>query len=339
MKLRFPRENQTTEIRVFPKRAAVWAGLKRKKPVLVWDDGIGEAPAGFEVFRVPGGEAVKSWSTVEALLSWLHGRGHERREMLCAVGGGAVCDMAALAASLYRRGVPLILVPTTMVAQVDAAIGGKTAVDTADGRKNFAGNFYPASEVWLCPEFLNSLSERERRSGAGELLKILWIAGAKVPVAEIRDWIATGRVSQGLWRAVLKGVETKIRIVEKDPLDLKRVREVLNFGHTVGHALESLADGSISHGEAIAWGMAVEAGLVPGKSAGKVRELLLSLGFPKFPAQYALTDWASVLASDKKIRAAQLEMSVVLGKKIVKLRKSPRAVGEAALRFFSQRTT
>jgi 3-dehydroquinate synthase len=338
MKLRFTAENRTTLVRVFANKPAVFKELG-KSAALIWDEGVGPAPK--DALSLPGGEAVKSWHTVEQILKWLHGAGHERTKPVMALGGGAVCDVAALAASLYRRGVPLVLVPTTLLAQVDAAIGGKTAVDTIDGHKNFAGTFYPASEVWLCSEFLNSLNERERRSGAGELLKILWLAGKKMDAKEIRTWIQSGKVTKSFWRSILQGVQAKIRIVEKDPLDKKRVREALNFGHTVGHALEALGDGAISHGEAVAWGMAVEAGLLRKGATTELRNVLRDLGFiaPEFMREQSLTNLLHAIQRDKKMRSGSVEMSVLdpFGKKkIITLKKNPRLVAESSLRFFQQ---
>lgn len=339
MRLRFQPEKQTTQIRIFPKKKSLLDALKKKRVALVWDEGVG-LPDGFPgAFALPGGEAVKQWQSVKAILAWLHGLGHERKNVVAAVGGGAVCDLVGLSSALYRRGAPLILVPTTLLAQVDAALGGKTAVDAESGHKNFAGVFYPASEVWLCPEFLVSLNERERCSGLGELLKILWIAGVRPDVLVLREWIETGRVSKELWALVLKGVAAKIKIVERDPLDTKRVREVLNFGHTVGHALEALGDGAVSHGEAVAWGMAVEAGLLRKAAGVEMRAYMESLGFsfPAFAREYSLTDWLGVLGADKKIRGGKVEMSVLdplRGRSVKKLVKAPRAVAESAVRFF-----
>ncbi len=270
------------------------------------------------VLVIPGGEESKSWQKLEKILSWLAMRKKERSERVIAVGGGAICDLVAMAASLYKRGAPLVFVPTTMLAQIDAALGGKTAIDADFGGlkiKNFAGTFYPAEEVWICAEFLNTLPERERRSGIGELLKMCWLYGKKSPsTSMLQDWVHRGRIHKDLWRFVEFSIAAKAKVVKQDPLDNKRIREALNYGHTVGHAIESLAMGEISHGEAVAWGMWIETKFLKSKFAEEISEVLAHLDFqaPDILGDTKAASYAVLFASDKKIKKGKLEITAAL---------------------------
>jgi 3-dehydroquinate synthase len=210
--------------------------------------------------------------------------------------------------------------------------------ESAEGfGKNFAGTFYPADEVWVRPAFLSSLPLRERISGAGEVWKTLWLAGKREDRA-LLDFVEEGGVSLELTRLLRLCLETKKRIVAEDPLDNQRIRERLNYGHTVGHALESLAAGKLSHGEAVLWGMRVESGLL-GKKAAKMSALVeekiraLKLGLPEafsLPPE----SWLPFLRADKKSKKGLLEMSVLEAPgKLRRLRCRPEALA-AKIRAF-----
>ncbi len=296
------------------------------------DEGVPMPFAREGVFRVKGGEGVKRWAELERILGWLAAHQAERSRPLIVIGGGAVLDLGALAASLYRRGVPLILVPTTLLGMVDATLGGKTAVDgEIDGRflKNFAGTFYPADRVWICPEFLATLPKRERVSGAGEVYKSLWLKGGQWNTKALARYVETGEPSAGLTKVIRTSLELKSRFVRRDPLDTKRVREALNFGHTVGHALESLSD--LSHGECVLWGMAVESTLLK-KCSVPWAEALRGL---ELPQQFATeAGWAEALTADKKNKNGEIEMSLVERPgKIVKRKFAPAEIVSAIRAF------
>jgi 3-dehydroquinate synthase len=338
MQARFPYPLRTTRVRKFRSRKALRAAVGEARMVL--DGGVPE----FEFsapppFRVPGGEDSKRWIQIEGILGWLARLGTERSASLYVIGGGATLDLGAFAASLYRRGMPLVLVPTTLLGMVDATLGGKTAVDgEVNGRllKNFAGTFYPASEIWLCFDFLRTLAPRERVSGAGEVYKTMWIRGGKWDEKALVRFVETGEVSPALEKIILECLKVKARLVEKDPLDTKRVREVLNFGHTVGHALESAAVGKLSHGECVLWGMVIESELL-GRSGepmcAKAKAALgaLKLDFPLLRPEHA---WAHYLGADKKTKKGILEMSLLTAPgKVVKKRFEPAVVAAAIANF------
>lgn len=317
MQLRFAPPATRTRVRFFPGAAAFVRALSQHSSFCLWDEGA-PVPAELKNARLhslPGGEQGKRWASLEKILGALVERGHERSQPLTVVGGGALLDLGAFAASLYRRGIPLRLVPTTLLGMVDAALGGKTAVDgeSAEGlRKNFAGTFYPAQEVWIAPHFLESLPEVERLSGAGECWKMLWIAGKKVPHGTLLDFVRTGKSGAALMKVIRACLAAKIAVVQKDPLDTKRVREVLNFGHTVGHAIEGR--GGVSHGEAVLWGMAVETTLLGDRGEemmGEILAVLGKLGRPLPEAFQAQADLVSLLAADKKSRDGKIELSLL----------------------------
>ncbi|HEY8279191.1 MAG TPA: 3-dehydroquinate synthase family protein [Bdellovibrionota bacterium] len=342
MKLPFRTPSRYTEVRHFPSLPALGRALASADAWILVDAGVSRTLpfVGRGVLEIGGGEECKRWSQLEKILAWLAESGAERSQPLVVIGGGAVLDLGAFAASLYRRGMPLILVPTSLLGMVDAALGGKTAVDLErDGhvRKNFAGTFYPAGQVWLATDFLRTLPERERLSGAGEVFKSMWIAGKKWNRAPLVEYVRSGKVSKGLETLIRACLSLKCSVVAKDPLDEKRLREVLNFGHTVGHALESTS--SLSHGECVLWGMAVETALL-GKSgkpmARQCSEAVASLArsFPAELGQISAAEWITLLGADKKARGGKIEMSLLAKPgKVVKRRFSADEIAHTIREF------
>ncbi len=338
--MRFHPPAKFTKIRYLSREKELRALLAKSEPWIVVDEG---APPPFElegrgIFRVPGGEGGKRWAQLEKILAWLASQKAERTQPLLVVGGGAVLDLGALAASLYKRGMPLVLLPTTLLGMVDATLGGKTAIDMESGGqllKNFAGTFYPAQEVWVFPEFLSTLDQRERVSGAGEVLKTLWIKGGKWDAKPLFTFAAGGDASAGLLKLVRACLEFKAKVVQRDPLDDKRIREVLNFGHTAGHALESAS--ALSHGECVLWGMAVESFLLASQPMLNQCLKAISELELKLPAVFeAGTDWEKFLGADKKIKGGKLEMSLLAAPGKVVKRKYSTAQVAAALRAFPE---
>jgi 3-dehydroquinate synthase len=342
MQIRFRVPPFATKVQ-FPANARAFeVALKKRKPCFLVDQGV-PLPFSLEgekVFPLSGGEDCKRWVDLERILRWLATNKVERGTPLCVIGGGAVLDLGALAASLYRRGTPLILVPTTLLGMVDASVGGKTAVDFENEQKlwkNFAGTFYPAEAVWLFPPFLATLEERDRRSGAGECLKTLWIEGRPVDSAALMAYVQSGEVRPGLKKMINACIEGKRRVVEKDPLDRKRQREILNFGHTAGHAIESLT--GMSHGECVLWGIAVESNLL-GAKGGKMRDLSLAslrafgLELPVAWRNASESHWLDLLGGDKKTKNGKIEMTLLERPgKAVKLRIDPRKLAAELKRF------
>ncbi|MHB1564015.1 MAG: 3-dehydroquinate synthase [Leptospirillum sp.] len=280
-----------------------------------------------ETLLLPDGEAHKVLSSVTALLDGLLSLRWERGEPLLVLGGGVTGDMGGFAASLLLRGVPLVHIPSTVVAQVDSSIGGKTGVDHPMG-KNLLGSFYPPRAVWIDPDLLVTLPLRERRAGLGEVIKYAMIGNAA-----LSDLLDSGIEALGgepfrreLWSlAISESVSEKARIVSEDEHE-GGLRMTLNFGHTFGHALEgALGFGEILHGEAVGLGMLAASRVSErlGLSSG-VSERLLALlkasGLPyQWPRDVSIDDLLRFWGSDKKTRGgkATLILPVSWGKVIM----------------------
>ena len=209
------------------------------------------------VISLPAGEPVKSWAATGRLLERLAGLGLGRRDALVAVGGGSIGDMAGFAAAAYCRGIAWVVVPTTLLAMVDSSIGGKTGVNLR-AAKNLAGAFWQPRAVLADSSLLDTLPARELASGLGEVAKYAMIAEGELP-----DLLDHGleRARQGDVRTLTAIIERcaaiKAEVVGRDPRE-GGLRAVLNYGHTVAHAIEAAAGyGTVTHGEAVAVGMRV----------------------------------------------------------------------------------
>lgn len=248
-------------------------------------------------FEVPGGEATKTWSRLEAAMEAAIRAGCGRQSVVVGIGGGATCDFAALIAHLLGRGAPLILVPTTLLAQVDASVGGKCAINTAAGR-NLVGAFHPAIDVLIDPSWLESLPVEEYRSGAAELLKTALLGDA----ALFRE--ASEHPKLGL-DAIYRAIAIKAQIVAEDPFE-KDKRRLLNLGHTLGHALESASHFKMRHGEAVAMGIGAASRLSEAKGLIQASQLRsIADGFTAFELPFRapvalLKDAKAHMATDKK---------------------------------------
>lgn len=234
---------------------------------LVFDEGVptahvlaveaGLRAAGFDPARAsfPAGEAHKTFGTVERLCDALSLAGLDRGSPIVAVGGGVATDLGGFVASVLYRGVPWVAMPTTLLAQVDAAVGGKTGVDLPSG-KNLAGAFWQPRLVVCDVETLVTLPSRDLRAGLAEVLKCAVMADASL--ADRLDALA-GRLlaadPEALAEAVRRAVAVKAAVVAADEREASGARRLLNFGHTVGHALEAGSGYALRHGEAVALGM------------------------------------------------------------------------------------
>jgi 3-dehydroquinate synthase len=268
-----------------------------------------QSSAGFtaKIVEMPNGERHKKLATVEKLCEQLSRLGADRNSVIIAFGGGVVGDVAGLVGSLYMRGVDLVQIPTTVLAQVDASIGGKTGVNLRAG-KNLVGTFHHPSVVLIDPAVLSTLPEREFRAGLYEALKCgvigkpeLFLALENVDTKELRsdpvklEWI------------IAESVKLKAGIVSSDERE-NGLRRVLNLGHTIGHALEShTAYRHFLHGEAVAWGMIASAkiasavGLLENNGAARIVDATRALG-PLPKVQSRSRDILRLLKSDKKTR-------------------------------------
>jgi len=265
--------------------------------------------AGFpaKFLQMPDGEPAKKLATVEALAEQLTRLGADRHAVIVAFGGGVVGDVAGLLASLYMRGVKLVQIPTTVLAQVDASIGGKTGVYLRAG-KNLLGTFHQPAAVLIDPEVLCTLPEREFRAGLYESLKcgvignpVLFDRLAKV------DWKALRQDHAMLEWVITESVKLKASVVAADERE-SALRRVLNFGHTIGHALEAESGyRRFLHGEAVAWGMiaAAEIARAVGRCESGTTERITEavLGFGRLPNVGARSrDIVRLLQTDKKTR-------------------------------------
>jgi 3-dehydroquinate synthetase len=265
--------------------------------------------------RIPAGEACKTRETHAAIEDRILAEGITRDDVVVAVGGGAAIDVAGFASATARRGVPWAAVPTSVVAQADAAVGGKTAVNHARG-KNLLGAFHPPVLVLADVGTLSTLPVRDRVAGLAEVYKagVVGDAGLVDLLRRRTD------PPDDAFRVeiVSRALAVKARLVEEDERDEGR-RRLLNYGHTVGHALEAcLGNGAVRHGEAIAIGMGVAArlaaarGLVPAAFATEQDGALRALGLPtEIPPAADRGALLSLLASDKKRRAGATHAMVL----------------------------
>jgi 3-dehydroquinate synthase len=261
-------------------------------------------------------EMKKNMRTVELLCRKLTRARADRKVLIIAVGGGVVGDVAGFVAASYLRGVALVHVPTTLVAQVDSSIGGKTGVNLPEG-KNLVGAFYPPRLVVIDTDLLRTLPERQFRSGIAEVIKYGVIADAELFAyleQNVEKLLRKDR--NALEHVIRRCVEIKVEVVSRDERE-SGLREILNFGHTFGHALESVTKyRRYLHGEAVAWGMVAaallgrELGITRNDDVSRVASLTRRIG--KIPDWPRVADKILIAAmfSDKKTRAGKLRFVV-----------------------------
>ena len=298
--------------------------------------------AGIPICTLEAGESHKNWQAVEAILRSARDAGLGRDGTFIGVGGGVIGDISAFAASIYMRGCSLALVSTTLLGMVDASLGGKTGFDLF-GVKNLAGTFFPARHVYMPMESLASLPLPEWKSGMAELIKtaILDSDNFLDEIASIAATFPHGSFTgsfppdfasrlltsgTALSRCISRAAQFKGVIVQEDPLETGNRRVLLNLGHTFGHALESAAGlGTISHGEAVAWGTArscdlgLALGICPPQRAERIQTLLAAYGY-ETAVPHPLMDSADggalsgafmqALGSDKKKRGGNISFIV-----------------------------
>ena len=257
-------------------------------------------------------ESAKSMATAEKLCRELVRAGADRRAVLVAAGGGVVGDVAGFVAATYLRGVRLVHLPTTLVAQVDSAIGGKTGVNLPEG-KNLVGAFYPPRLVLADPETLATLPRREFCSGLYEVIKYGVISDPRLFVfLEKHIERLAARERAALDFAIVRCIRAKAGVVGRDERE-SGLREILNFGHTFAHAFETATHyRSYLHGEAVGWGMiaaarlAERAGLFPGAQARRIEALVRRVGPLPPPPAHKPERLIAIMGADKKTRAGKL---------------------------------
>ena len=257
-------------------------------------------------------ESAKNLRSVEQITRSLCRAGADRQSLVVAVGGGVVGDVAGFAAAAFLRGVKLVHIPTTLVSQVDSSIGGKTGVNLPEG-KNLVGSFYPPQLVLADPELLRTLSDREFRGGLAEVIKHGIIADVEMfAMLEKNLERVLHRDRSALGFLVPRNVQIKAHVVSRDERE-SGLREILNFGHTFAHALESVTKyRRYQHGEAVAWGMMAaaflghELGLTRANDVSRIVALIRRLGplppWPRVPSTALLR----AMRSDKKTRGGML---------------------------------
>lgn len=263
-------------------------------------------------FLVPAGEESKSWRGLETVVDWMLAEGVERKDNVIAFGGGVIGDLTGFAAAIVNRGCNFVQIPTSLLAQVDSSVGGKTAINVVAG-KNLVGAFHQPSLVLIDPMCLATLDPRQLRSGYAEIVKY-----ALIEDPPLFDWLEAEahrlieRDPPVLRKAISAAVTGKARIIEADERETGDRRALLNLGHTFGHALEAETGYSdrLLHGEAVALGCVLafefssERGLCPAADAARVRDHLARVGLPTTLAEVGLAGRGEQLAAhlvhDKK---------------------------------------
>ena len=270
---------------------------------------------------IPAGESHKTRETWSSVTDELFAHHFTRDSTIIALGGGVVGDLAGFVAATFMRGIPFIQVPTTLLAMIDASIGGKTGVDTPYG-KNLVGAFHPPRGVVVDPQVLDTLSLNDLRAGLAEAIKHGAIADA-----EYFSWL--GETSSRLLRPspdgrdpdyrdqlIVRSIQIKADVVARDERE-QGVRKVLNFGHTIGHAIELLSGFTLSHGESVAIGMVLESraaerlGVAESGTTAQITDMVARVGLPTVrPAGPSADDILTVMRGDKKSRAGSIEYAV-----------------------------
>lgn len=297
------------------------------------------AREGVQIVRIvlPDGEEHKDWRTLDAVFDALLKNGCGRDTTLVALGGGVIGDLAGFAAATYQRGVQYVQVPTTLLAQVDSSVGGKTAINHPLG-KNMIGAFHQPRVVIADMDTLKTLPDRELRSGLAEVIKHGLIRDAAFFAwieANVERLLA--RDAEALEHAVLRSIAIKAEIVAQDERE-SGLRRVLNFGHTFGHAIEAgLGYGAWLHGEAVAAGMVMAAdlsrqlGYLSEADTGRIRSLLQRAGLPTGAKGIAPERMRQLMSVDKKVKDGRIHFVLLqrLGAATTRDDIPPAAVGHA----------
>jgi 3-dehydroquinate synthase len=331
--------------------AALWHGLPRAQQAVVVTNPVvrplhGAALehtlralyASVSVVELPDGEAHKDWASLNRIFDHLLAHGCDRQTVLFALGGGVVGDITGFAAATYMRGVPFVQVPTTLLAQVDSSVGGKTAINHPRG-KNMVGAFYQPQRVLCDLATLDTLPQRELVAGLAEVIKYGPIADADFLAwleANLSALLARDRAA--LAHAVKRSCEIKAEVVAGDERESGR-RAILNFGHTFGHAIETgMGYGAWLHGEAVGCGMVLaaelsaELGLIEAPFAKRVQHLIERAGLPVQAPPMAPQRWFDLMRVDKKAAEGQIRFVLLDAPGSAVLKIAPDARVEQVIR-------
>lgn len=312
--------------------AASWHGLPESADALVVSNTtvaplyadrltarLRERHARVQLLALPDGERYKDWPTLNRIFDCLLESGCDRKAVLYALGGGVVGDLTGFAAACWMRGVPFVQVPTTLLAQVDSSVGGKTGINHPRG-KNMIGAFHQPARVVCDLGVLDTLPRRELSAGLAEVIKY-------GPIADpaFFDWVEANldallaRDRGALAHAVRRSCEIKAQVVGADEREAG-LRAVLNFGHTFGHAIEAgLGWGEWLHGEAVGCGMVLAAelsarlGLADATLVARLRALVARAGLPVVPPRWPLARWLVLMRVDKKVDAGAIRFVLIDG--------------------------
>jgi 3-dehydroquinate synthase len=329
---------------------AAWTGLPRAAQAVIVSNPTVDALYGSalqqaiaphygRVSRVllPDGEQHKDWTSLNLIFDHLLATGCDRKTVLFALGGGVVGDMTGFAAATYMRGVPFVQVPTTLLAQVDSSVGGKTAINHPRG-KNMIGAFCQPVRVLCDLATLDTLPRRELCAGLAEVIKY-------GPIADMAflDWIEAhldallARDRAALTHAVQRSCEIKAEVVGQDERE-SGVRAILNFGHTFGHAIEAgMGYGAWLHGEAVGCGMVMACelsaalGLVPAAFVERVRRLVQRAGLPVRAPAMPARRWFELMGVDKKAEGGEIRFVVIEAPGRAGVRPAPDALVRGVL--------
>ena len=270
------------------------------------------------VFEVPDGEDAKNIETLTKVWNWLGAAGFTRSDLIVGIGGGAITDLAGFAAASWLRGVDWIAVPTSLAGMVDAAVGGKTGINSDYG-KNLVGAFHSPTAVLIDTIFLQTLSDRDFSAGMAEVLKCGFIADPKILALAADHSVASLRKKSDVMAELIhRAVSVKAAVVSSDFKE-SFAREALNYGHTLGHAIEIYAKYQLRHGEAVAIGLVYAAelaavrGLITDAELDLHRSLLSAFQLPTTFDRQAWQKLAPLLALDKKARGTTIRFVALNG--------------------------
>jgi len=327
-----------------------WAGRSCRTALIVTDEHLGDlaVPAAYQavlsqvgieaaIAILPAGESTKSLAHAARLYDELVSRKADRHTLIVALGGGVIGDLAGFVAATYARGLPLLMVPTSLLAQVDSSVGGKVGINHPDV-KNIIGAFHQPVGVWIDTETLRTLPLRELRCGMAEVVKTGVILDAALfATVERIAGLVLSRDDQALRLVVAESCRKKADVVARDEREESGLRAILNFGHTIGHAIESVAGygGLYQHGEAVALGMVAESrlaerlGWIGADVVDRQVRLLERLGLPTAARGLDAGRLFEAMGRDKKNRLGKLRF--VLPRSIGKVELTD-AVGEEDVR-------
>ena len=280
--------------------------------------GLMEMDSEIHVFDVPDGETAKSVATLNKVWNWLGAAGFTRSDLIFGIGGGAVTDLAGFAAASWLRGLDWVAVPTSLAGMVDASVGGKTGINSEYG-KNLIGAFHSPSSVLIDTNFLKTLSDRDFAAGMAEVIKCGFIADPKILALAADHSVASLRKNSDVMAELIhRAVSVKAAIVSSDFKE-SFAREALNYGHTLGHAIEIHAKYQMRHGEAVSIGLVYAAELAAARGLISTDELDLHrslLSAYQLPITFDRQAWQKLLpllALDKKARGTTIRFVALNG--------------------------